>query len=114
MDQEQKLVQEAKTVAHLFRAVRQILRRPVAAEVAGSRLTVPQVYVLSALVDADGSSVKELSERVGLAHSTVSGIVERLERRGLVQRRPILEDRRYTAVFLADRVKGHLQEHPYA
>ena len=35
----------------------------------------------------DGLSVKELSRRMGLSHSTVSGIVDRLERRGLVARR---------------------------
>jgi DNA-binding MarR family transcriptional regulator len=114
MDQGQKLFQDAETIAHLLRAVQQILRRPVAAELAGSRLTVPQVYVLSALVDADGSSVKELSERVGLAHSTVSGIVERLERRRLVQRRSNPEDRRFTAVFLSELVKSHLRDGRYA
>jgi len=33
-----------------------------------------------------GMSVKELSQKVGLSHSTVSGIVDRLERKGLAAR----------------------------
>jgi len=37
------------------------------------------------LVDSGGLSLKLLSEKVSLAHSTVSGIVDRLEKRGMVK-----------------------------
>ena len=55
--------------------------------------------------DAGGLSLSELSEHMGLAHSTVSGIVTRLERLGLVQRRTRLEDRRYLRIDFTDRVR---------
>jgi MarR family transcriptional regulator, organic hydroperoxide resistance regulator len=108
---EQTLWQAAARIARDLHAVQQILRRPAAAELAGSRLTVPQILVLRALYDTDGLSLKELSARVGLAHSTLSGIVERLERRGLVERRTRPEDRRITGVFLSQRVRDRFFTH---
>ena len=47
---------------------------------------------------------------MGLAHSTVSGIVTRLEKRNLVTRSPQKEDRRYVVVELADPVKSWVEE----
>jgi DNA-binding MarR family transcriptional regulator len=41
---------------------------------------------------------------MGLAHSTTSGIVDRLERLGLVRRVPRPDDRRFAMVHLADAV----------
>src|SRR5262245_34383307 len=96
----EEIWQAAAQIARDLHAVQQILRRPVAAKLAESRLTLPQIFVMRALFDTDGLSMKELSWRVGLAHSTLSGIVQRLERRGLVERRTRPEDRRITGVFL--------------
>jgi DNA-binding MarR family transcriptional regulator len=42
---------------------------------------VPQSAVIQAVVKHDGISLKDLSREVSLAHSTVSGIVDRLEKR---------------------------------
>ena len=47
-------------------------------------MTVPQVNALEELTRVDGLSLKALSARMGLSHSTVSGIVDRLGRRGFV------------------------------
>src|SRR5215831_18013029 len=73
-------------------AIRQQIRRPVEAEFARGGLTGPQRSVMEALFKSDGRSLKELTAQVGLAHSTVSGIVDRLEKRGLIERRS--EERR--------------------
>jgi DNA-binding MarR family transcriptional regulator len=42
-----------------------------------------------------GLSLSDLSEKMGLAHSTVSEIVGRLERDGVLRRTTRPEDRRY-------------------
>src|ERR1700719_4877595 len=70
-----------------LRAIRQVLRRPVEAEFARGCLTGPQRSVMHVVVQSDGVSLKDLSKQVGLAHSTVSGIIDRLEKQGLVERK---------------------------
>jgi DNA-binding MarR family transcriptional regulator len=94
----QELLREAETVAGLLRTIRVILKRPVREAIAGSGLTAPQISVLRALVENEGLSLKDLSARVGLAHSTVSSIVDRLERKGLVRRQASAADRRFTCI----------------
>jgi uncharacterized membrane protein len=76
----------AQEIDQHLRAIRRTLRQPVEAEFSKSGLTGPQRSVMQAVVLAGGLSLKEASRQVGLAHSTVSGIVDRLERQGLVER----------------------------
>jgi len=66
--------------------------------------------VMQVLVKSDGLSLKELTAQVGLAHSTVSGIVDRLVKRGLVVRRPNLDDRRHTRITASGVVREFLQK----
>lgn len=57
-----------------------------------------------------GLSLKELSARMGLAHSTVSGIVDRLEKRELVTRQVDPDDRRISRVVVTDLVTQYVGE----
>jgi len=91
-------------------SIRQEIRRPVEAEFAKGGLTGPQRSVMQVLVKSDGRSLKELTAQVGLAHSTVSGIVDRLAKRGLVQREPNLSDRRHTRIFVSCEVREFMKE----
>jgi DNA-binding MarR family transcriptional regulator len=72
-------------------------------------LTAPQALAMQLLVEADRDgielSLSELSERMGLAHSTVSGIVTRLERRDLVRRTTWTHDGRQLRLRLTDSVR---------
>ena len=79
--------------------IRRALRRPLDAEVAKGELTAPQTSVMQVAVRQDGISLKDLSKEVSLAHSTVSGIVDRLEKRGLLSRRPDPQDGRISRVY---------------
>ena len=49
-----------------------------------------------------GLSLSDLSEKMGLAHSTVSEIVGRLERDGVLRRTTRPEDRRYAQIEVTD------------
>lgn len=89
---------------------RRLLLRSFEADIAASGLTVPQMNALEELGREDGLSLKGLSARVGLSHSAVSGVVDRLERRGFVERTLDPEDRRYIRVFLSDKVKDYVRE----
>jgi len=91
-------------------AIRQQIRRPVEAEFAKGGLTGPQRSVMQALFKSDGRSLKELTAQVGLAHSTVSGIVDRLEKRGLIERKPNLNDRRHTRIIVSGEVRDFMEK----
>ena len=110
MAKEQKLTAMAQEIDGHLRAVRQVLRQPVEAEFARGGLTGPQRSVMQALYHSDGLSLKELSLRVGLAHSTVSGIVDRLEARDLLERRPNETDRRATIIVVGKVVHDFMRD----
>jgi DNA-binding MarR family transcriptional regulator len=100
----------ARDVERDLRAIRQYLRRPLEAAVAEGGLTGPQQSAMQALVSAGGLSLKELSKELGLAHSTVSGIVDRLEKRGMVERRVDDRDQRATRITPTQQVRDWLRD----
>jgi MarR family transcriptional regulator, organic hydroperoxide resistance regulator len=79
-------------------------------------LTPAQVRTMEVLVDAarddaaEGMTSSVLATRLGLARSTVSGILDRLERDGLIARRVDPKDRRATRVRIARPVRDWLSE----
>jgi DNA-binding MarR family transcriptional regulator len=79
--------------------IRRALRKPLEAEVGRGELTMPQSAVMRVVVRQSGISLKDLSREVSLAHSTVSGIVDRLEERGMLDRRPDPEDGRISRIY---------------
>jgi DNA-binding MarR family transcriptional regulator len=104
------LRQLAQELEQHLTAIRQEIRRPVEAEFAKGNLTGPQRSVMQAVVHSDGRSLKELSAQVGLAHSTVSGIVDRLETRGMLQRQTHPTDRRHTRIVASKEVREFLEK----
>jgi MarR family transcriptional regulator, organic hydroperoxide resistance regulator len=68
-------------------------------------LTTPQFMVFSALWMGDGITIGDLGQRVCLDGSTVTGILDRMEKNDYVERRPNAEDRRSALVFLTAKAK---------
>ena len=66
-------------------------------------LTFPQALVLTALGDGDPVPISALAERTGSANSTVSGIVDRLEKLGLAKRQRSETDRRVIYVSATEK-----------
>lgn len=73
-------------------------------------LTPQQFGLLAFLWIEDGRSQTELSARSQIDRTTLGGIVDRLEKEGLVARRPHPEDRRAYQVFLTPRGKSLEEE----
>lgn len=92
------LQQVADAIENHLREIRDIIRRPLEAEFARGHLTAPQTSVMQAIFHSQGMTLKDLCRRVGLAHSTTSGIVDRLAARGLLERQPSTSDRRFTII----------------
>lgn len=65
-------------------------------------VTVPQCIALTTLARQDGLSISELSNRTGSAQSTATRLVDGLEKRGWVERRPSGQDKRVVGLHLTD------------
>lgn len=73
-------------------------------------LPASQLAALQKLWQEDGLTISELGERMGLNASTVTGLVDRLERSGLVYRSRSKNDRRVVTVWLTEKAAA-LRKH---
>jgi DNA-binding MarR family transcriptional regulator len=94
--------QEAQQILSLYRGLRRSVLRRSRAELARSGLTGAQLSVISLLGTRGPMTLTALSHELAIGHSTVSGIVDRLQARGIVERAPNPADRRETRVSLTD------------
>jgi DNA-binding MarR family transcriptional regulator len=76
-------------------------------------LTGPQLWALWELGHGGPSSLKDLAERMKLDSSTVVGVVDRLEAKGLVQRSPDAQDRRRISLAPTSKAKEILAAAPH-
>ncbi|MGQ9532094.1 MAG: MarR family winged helix-turn-helix transcriptional regulator [Desulfotomaculales bacterium] len=97
----EELRDKARRIRDLLHGVTRNLRRYIFSEIAGCGLTVPQLFLVQELQTRPGLTLTELSERLGLSKSTVSGMVDRLLRRGVITRRRSETDRRVAHLYLA-------------
>lgn len=98
---------DAVSISTHLEVIRRVLRDAAWAEARhySISVTAPQVQALQAVVEhmrqtGTGISLSELSQRMGLAHSTTSGIVTRLENRNLLRRTTNPADRRFSLIEL--------------
>lgn len=68
-------------------------------------LTFPQALVLTVLGEGEAIPISALAERTGSANSTVSGIVDRLEKLGLAERQRSEMDRRVIYVAATEKYR---------
>jgi len=104
------LIAETEEILAHIRALRRDLLRNPYADAEGSGLTGPQVTVMACLVRGGPLTLTELSRQLGMSHSTASGIVDRLQARGLVQRTPDATDRRRTRITVTEDVSRYVRE----
>jgi DNA-binding MarR family transcriptional regulator len=103
--------------AEIVRALRRIIRRVSLHSKRLSKeagLTLPQIVCLRALGDAGrtGLTVADISSRIQLSSPTVSGILDRLERAGLIARERQAADRRKVSVYLTDSGRNRISSLP--
>ena len=68
-----------------------------------AELTGPQLTVVKMLESLGGLSLSDLSDRIRAQNSTVTGIVDRMEREGLVVRARSTEDKRVVKIRLTEK-----------
>lgn len=109
-DHDSQIMALADQIDHDLRTIRRAMRRPLEAETAKGQLTEPQKAVMSHVVHNEGVNLRDLSRAISLAHSTVSGIVDRLEKQGLVERRPDVKDGRISCIYPTAVVREFVKE----
>ncbi len=91
--------QVVETIIYLYTESRR-LTKGMAREVG---LTGPQLTVLKLLETFQDLSLSSLSERIRAQNSTVTGIIDRMEREGLVGRERSTSDRRVVHIKLTEK-----------
>jgi DNA-binding MarR family transcriptional regulator len=65
-------------------------------------VSIPQTDVLTTLTEEEGLSQQELAKRLYVTKGNISGLIDRLETAGFVERRAAESDRRQHAIYLTD------------
>jgi len=92
-----------ETTGYLLSRVCKAHRGAVGATLAEVGLHVGQEMVLSHLWGQDGLTPSELADRLGVEPPTVTNMLSRMERSGLLERRRDQRDARCTRVYLTEK-----------
>jgi DNA-binding MarR family transcriptional regulator len=88
-----------ETILYLYTESRRVTKQVAR----GMGLTGPQITALKILEAVGDLSLSELSERMSARNSTITGIVDRMERDGLVVRERSRTDRRVVKIRATER-----------
>jgi DNA-binding MarR family transcriptional regulator len=75
-------------------------------------LTSPQLAILRELANGEELTARELSRMVSTGQATLTGILDRLEKRGLILRRRSDVDRRRVLIRITDTCRDLLEQAP--
>jgi len=79
--------------------------------VRGSELTPGQMHAIEVIGHEESLRMKELAEKLGVTTGTLTVMVDKLERKGLIERRPHETDRRSNRVMLTSAGRRHFATH---
>ncbi len=105
---------ETQVVLDGFRSIVQALRESSRHTEQTIGLTASQLFVLQKLADTDVASVNELAARTYTHQSSVSTVVVKLVRRGMVARKADPNDRRRVVLSLTPAGRKALASAPHA
>lgn len=77
-----------------------------------SGLTAPQILLMQAIRRLEGAAIGQLANEVSLSQATVTTILDRLEKRGYVERARSTVDKRKVHVHLTDQGAEILRDAP--
>lgn len=101
-------------VIKVLKRVMDTMKQNVVHQFKEMQLTGPQGMLIGILDHYGGMKITDLSEKLGLSVSNVSGIIDRLEKQGLVERIRSKEDRRVVLVSVTSEfrrnIKGNFNE----
>jgi len=96
---------ESIEVARLFQEVMQLFKHNMSKLLEETGMSMPQGMVIGLLSKKKKMKITELSNELCLSNSTVSGIIDRLEKQKMVIRERSKEDRRVVYVSISPNFK---------
>ena len=105
-------MEQARNILHSYLGITQHMSRKFRSYFGRLDLTFPQALALIMLEEHGDMPISRLAQLTGSANSTVSGIVDRLEKSDLVRRERSPYDRRIIYVRLTDRYRAMQAEKP--
>lgn len=99
------LTESDRKVGVLFNDIARLRIRIYDGAIKDTGLTHAQVFVINHLLKKNGISQVELAGALGIGVVGVSELVDRMEQRGWVERRPDLNDKRAKQVWLCARAR---------
>jgi DNA-binding MarR family transcriptional regulator len=100
-------ISDGLRIIRLLRYVMDTMKQNVEQHFNQLQLTGPQGILLGILSQHSKMKISELSEKLGLSNSTVSGIIDRLEKQNLVERIRSDEDRRVVYASVTEDAKHY-------
>ncbi|CAG7618664.1 MarR family winged helix-turn-helix transcriptional regulator [Paenibacillus allorhizosphaerae] len=96
-------IHQTHSLELVFHKVARMHSHAVHALLSGKEVYPGQPPLLKALMERDGQSQKELAERMNITPATLTVMLGRMERTGMVARKPDEADQRVSRVFITEK-----------
>lgn len=96
-------MEAASRILHTYLHVSRRMSEELRGQIGKRSLTFPQTLALTLLHEEGPMPISSLASATGSANSTISGVVDRLERAGLIQRVRSEQDRRVIYVATTEK-----------
>lgn len=100
-----KMIRNVVSIEKHLRKVDYIIRKKGREILKDFNITIPQFTALQILINNDQMTIGELSQKMALACSTITDLIDRMERNGLVVRKKDEKDKRIVRIQVLP--KGH-------
>ena len=97
-------------IISLIKELKENFKKVMAENFNDAEITYSQWMLLGVLMKNGSMKVSDLSKRLGLSNSTVSGVVDRMEKQGFVRRVRDKKDRRKVFVEITDSFRKTAEE----
>jgi MarR family transcriptional regulator, organic hydroperoxide resistance regulator len=95
----------------ILKQIRDEIKGSIEREFSEMNLTGPQGMIVGILAHDGEMKISDLSSKMGLSVSTISGIIDRLEGQGFVERMRNREDRRVVSVRVTPEFRKRAERH---
>lgn len=99
-------IENGTEVANLIKDINSLINQNLRREFGDMGFTIPQLTVIGVLSKYGPMKISDLSQRLSLSNSTISGIVDRLEKQNIVERERSEKDKRVVFVQLSAKYKA--------
>lgn len=97
-------------ITKILKDIRTQMQRALIEEFKGMNVTASQGLLIKLLIKEESMKVSEISNAMGLSNSTVSGIIDRLEKKDVVVRERSRLDRRVVNIKLSEKISNKFKE----